>query len=334
VATSSESGHADRCGGADPSSVRIAATFLRERRSTARTVIAASFLLGAMLAPVAAAAVTVSPADQTRLGVAIRKLVATRHSTETDAFAKVLDPEPLVQLDSDLVTAEAAATASAAEAARSRALNSQGAAVSAKDTEAAVAQARQDALKVDILRQRLGLEWGPGIARLGEAARGRLVRGLSAGTIALVHVDTHNNQGQGGARFVKVDIGDDSARGRVIGPARAAEPRLQSSGLIVEVDGRYAILLSVGLTQSAHIESTTAETGVMIPREAVIRYRGLAWAYVRAGGSTFERRLIDRPAPEADGFFVAHGFAGGDEVVVGGATALFAAEQSPPVNLK
>jgi hypothetical protein len=300
----------------------------------AHAAITVPFLIGALLAATAASSVTVSPDDQARLGVITQKLVATRHSTETDAFAKVLDPEPLVQLDSDLATAEAAAIASGAEAARSRALNAQGLAMSAKDTEAAVAQARSDALKVDILRQRLGLEWGPGIARLGEAARGRLVHGLSAGTIALVHVDTHNNEGQAGARFVKVDIGDDSVRGTVIGPARAAEPRLQSSGLIVEVAGRSAILLSVGLTQSAHIESTTAETGVMIPRQAVIRYRGLDWAYVRAGDSTFERRLIDHPVPETDGFFVAHGFAGGDEVVMGGATALFAAEQSPPVKTR
>ena len=293
---------------------------------------AAALVLAVLIGATAASAqVTLSPGEQAHLGVVTRKLSATRHSSETDAFAKVLDPEPLVQLDSDLVTAEAAATASAAEAARSRALNSQGAAVSAKDTEAAVAQARADALKVEMLRQRLGLEWGPGIARLSAVARGRLVRGLSAGTIALVHVDTHNNAGQAGARFVKVDVGDNSVRGTVIGPARAAEPRLQSSGLIVEVGGRSAILLSVGLTQSAHIESTTAETGVMIPREAVIRYRGLDWAYVRTDPSTFERRLIDGPVPEADGFFVARGFAGGDAVVVGGATALFAAEQSPPV---
>jgi hypothetical protein len=302
---------------------------------TAGAAIALLLLLGAMRAPAEASAeVTISPGDQARLGVVTRRLVATRHSTQTDAFAKVLDPEPLVQLDSDLSTAEAAATASAAEAVRARALNRQGAAISAKDTEAAVAQARSDALRVDILRQRLGLEWGPGVARLGATARRRLVLGLSAGSIALVHVDTHNDEGQAGARFVKVDIGDDSVRGVVIGPARAAEPRLQSSGLIVEVGGRSAILLSVGLTQSAHIESTTAQTGVMIPREAVIRYRGLDWAYVRAGPSAFERRLIDAPVPEADGFFVAHGFAGGDEVVVGGATALFAAEQSPPVKPK
>jgi hypothetical protein len=152
--------------------------------------------------------------------------------------------------------------------------------------------------------------------------------------VALVHVDTHNNQGQTGARSVRIDIGDASVRGAVMGPARAAEPRLQSSGLIVEVSGRLAVLLSVGLTQSAHIESATSETGVLIPRPAVIRFQGSDWAYVREGPTTFERRLIENPVPEADGFFVARGFAPDEEVVDSGATVLFVAEQARPVNTK
>ena len=292
---------------------------------------AVTLCLALAAGPARAAGVQISPDIQRRLGVVTQKVTLARRSTEIDAFAKVLDPAPLAQSDSDLETAEAAAAASAAQARRSKALHAADGSIAAKDVEAAVSQARQDALKVALLRRQLALAWGPGVARLSDAARGKLVRALADGSAALVHVDTHNNDGQAGARFVKVDIGDGSARGAVIGPARQAEPRLQSSGLIVEITGRSAILLSVGLTQSAHIQSTTTESGVMIPREAVIRYRGLDWAYVRADASTFERRLIDNPVPETDGFFVAHGFAGGDEVVVGGATALFAAEQSPPV---
>jgi len=291
-------------------------------------VVATAAFAGMATATFASADVTLSPGDQTRLGVVTRKLTATHHSTEIDAFAKVLDPEPLVQLDSDLATAEAAARASSAEAARSQKLSTPEGGVSAKDAEAAVAQARSDALHVTLLRQRLGLEWGPGVARLSDAARGQLVRGLAAGTIALVHVDTHNNEGQIGAHYVKVDIGDDSVRGTVIGPARAAEPRLQSSGLIVEVTGRDAILLSVGLTQSAHIESTTSESGVMAPREAVVRFEGSDWVYARTAPTKFERRLIENPTPEVDGFFVSHGLSPGDEVVVSGATALFVAEHA------
>ncbi len=240
----------------------------------------------------------------------------------------MLDPAPLVQSASDLATAEAASAASKAEAIRAKALNNPGGGVAAKDAEAAVSQARQDSLKVDLARRQIGLQWGPGIARLPRGPFDRLVAALSNGSAALVHVDTHNNDGQANARFVKIDIGDGSVRGRVLGPARAAEPRLQSSGLIVEVDGKQAILLSVGLTQSAHIESTKPRTGVVVPRAAVVRLLGSLWAYVQTGPDMFERRLIPDPVAEADGFFVPSGFARGERVVVRGAAALFAAEQT------
>ncbi|HEX4181862.1 MAG TPA: hypothetical protein VHY34_01240 [Caulobacteraceae bacterium] len=275
-----------------------------------------------------AAGVQVGPDVQRRLGLATQSLTVARRSTQIDAFAKVLDPASLAQSDSDLATAKAAAAASSAEAKRAGALHAADGSISAKDLEAAQSQARQDALKVALLRRQLGLAWGPGVARLGEAARGRLVRDLAKGSAALVHVDTHNNEGQAGARFVKVDIGDGSVRGVVIGPARAAEPRLQSSGLIVEVTGPSAMLLSVGLTQSAHIESSTPQSGVVLPRDAVIRFRGSDWVYVRSGPGAFERRLVQSPVPEEDGLFVAQGFSNGDEVVVKGAQALFAAEQN------
>lgn len=277
--------------------------------------------------PAMAAGVRISEAVQHRLGIVCKRLPATHRAGETDAFAKVLDPAPLIQTDSDLATAESAAVASGAEAARARTLHRADGSVSAKDTETAEAQARSDSLKVALLRRQLAAQWGPGIARLSAAARSRLVRGLANGSIALVHVDTHNNDGQAGAKFVKVDIGDGSARGVVLGPARAAEPRLQSSGLIVEITGRPAILLSVGLTQSAHIETSSSQTGVLVPRPAVIRFRGSDWVYTRTGPETFQRAMLVNPVAETDGFFVASGLAADSEVVTTGAAALFTAEQ-------
>jgi hypothetical protein len=275
-------------------------------------------------------AVTLSAAAQQRIGLATQKLITVQRSAEIDAFAKVLDPGPLVQSENDLETAEAASAASRAEAARTKALHENGGSVAAKDAEAAESQARQDAIKVVLLRRQIDLQWGPGVSRLSDARRKALVAGLAKGAVALVHVDTHNNEGQTGARQVKVDIGDDSVAGAVIGPARAAEPRLQSSGLIVEITGKDAILLSVGLTQSAHIEEAGSQSGVLLPRGAIIRFRGSDWAYVRVGPTTFQRRLALSPQPEKDGLFVAQGFAAGDAVVVQGAASLFAAEQSAP----
>jgi len=243
------------------------------------------------------------------------------------AFAKVLDPGPLAQLESDLDTAIAAAAASGAEAARARALSPGSAAMSAKDAEAAISQARQDELKVVQLRRQVGLQWGPGLARMSDARRQGLVKALSEGHAALVQVDTPDSQGQAGARTVEIDIGSGSVHAPVIGPSRNAEPRLQSSGLIALVTGPQAILFSIGLTQSARIDQPSSQTGVLLPRTALIRYQGLDWAYVRRGPGQFERRQVSGPTPEKDGDFVAQGFQPGEQVAVQGVAALFAAEQ-------
>ncbi len=277
--------------------------------------------------------VSVPPDLQRRLGVKTTVLTAVKRKSQVDAFAKVLDPGPLAALEADLRTALAAAKASGAEAARSRALHLNGGTISAKDMEAAEAQARADATHAAFLRQRLGLEWGPGVARMDDRHRQALIHSLVTGTAALVHVDTPSNAGQAGARTVRVDVGDGSVAGVVLGPARTAEPRLQSSGLIVEVSGPSAILLSIGLTNSAHIDTGSPQSGVTLPQGALIRYRGSTWAYVRRGGAVFERRLVQDPASQDQGVFVASGFTPGEEVATEGAAALFAAElgQSEPV---
>jgi hypothetical protein len=299
------------------------------RRARAPYMIALALVLsaGGALAQTAST-VTLSADTQKRVGVATQALAAVKRAEEIDAFAKVLDPAPLVQLESDYETAVAAAAASHAEAVRSRALFESGGSIAAKDLEANESQAQQDALKVANLHTQFDLQWGPGVSHLSEAARRKLVAGLVKGDVALVHVDTHNNDGQTGAKTVKVDIGNDSVAGPVLGAARQAEPRLQSSGLIVEISGPDAILLSVGLTNSAHIEEDTSDTGVMIPRGAVVRFRGSDWAYVRTSPTMFDRRLMQDPQVEADGFFVAKGFAPGDQVVTAGASSLFAADQA------
>ncbi|MEI9892337.1 MAG: hypothetical protein WDN45_19390 [Caulobacteraceae bacterium] len=182
---------------------------------------------GAQTAPYTG--VTLEPQLQARLGVKTAAVKSQRRSAQIDAFAKVLDPGPLAQLQSDLEAAEAAASASAAEARRATALNASGGTVAAKDAEAATAQARNDAAHVQLLRHRIGLEWGPGLQHLNDARRKDLIRALANGQAALVHIDTPNNEGQAQARSVEIDIGDGQAHGELLGAARAAEPRLQSS---------------------------------------------------------------------------------------------------------
>ncbi len=272
--------------------------------------------------------VAVSPATQKVLGITTVALHPVQRKTQIAAFAKVLDPGPLAQLCSDLFAAEAAAAASRAEAQRSVALHAADSNMSAKDTEAAIAQAKSDETKRQLLRQRLGLEWGPGIARLSDPKLRELVRALAGGLAALVHVDTPSNEGQKDAHTIDIDIGTDSVKGTVLGPARVAEPRLSSSGLLAEISGPLSVRLSVGLIQSAHIDTGTPVKGILLPREALVRFRGLTWAYVKQGSDQFQRRPVQDGIPEDGGLFVPQGFSSNQEVVGSGSAMLFAVEQS------
>ncbi len=129
---------------------------------------------------------------------------------------------------------------------------------------------------------------------------------------------------------MEIDIGDGSVHAPVLGPSRNAEPRLQSSGLIALVTGPQAILFSIGLTQSARINTSSAVAGVVIPRAAVVRSQGSDWTYVLTQDTHFERRRLAEPVPETGGLFIPQGFQPGEVIVVQGVAALFAAEQNPP----
>jgi hypothetical protein len=269
------------------------------------------------------------PAEiQRKLGLATQPLVAASRTATVTGFARVLDPGPLAQLDADIEAAAVAAQASAAEAERTRSLHADGQTVSTKALEAAEAQARTDAARLAALRRRVALEWGEGLARLSERQRAALVEDLAAGRAALLRIDTPSGQGQAGLRSVDIDMGPlGVVHATVLGPARSADPHLFSPGVIAKVAGRAAAGLSAGLAMPVKLTASQPMHGVVLPRAALVRGGGQAWAYVKTGEENFLRRPAEAALAEADGgLFVASGFRPGETVVTTGAAALFAAE--------
>ena len=109
-----------------------------------------------------------------------------------------------------------------------------------------------------------------------------------------------------------------SATARSAGAPSSARPASPNQGcsrrsLIVEVEGSSAILLSVGLTQSAHIEIPSSQQGVILPRAALVPLPRLAMglcpnrAQRPSSGDWFPN-----PVPQENGFFVAGGFVQGE----------------------
>jgi hypothetical protein len=288
--------------------------------------------LGAATAVRAADEDTVKPVKlpaeiQAKLGLTSEPLKAKTEAATLSAFLKVLDPGPLDQLDSDIATADAAAEASQAEFVRSQALNRNGQAVAAKQVEAARAQARAVAVKLALLRRRLGLEWGEGVARLSTRQRTRLLADIAAGRAALVRLDTPSGEGLAGLKTVQLDLGPlGSVRATVLGTARSADARLLSPGLIATARGAGVRSLSVGLSTPVTLTSSAPVKGVVAPRAALLRSKGKTWIYVRTGPDTFVRKAVEDARSDSAGLFTRAGLEAGEQVVTQGAAALFAAE--------
>ncbi len=281
-----------------------------------------SLMAGTALAGCQNVPVRVAIDLQRKLGLETTPLVAEHREQQIDAFARVLDSGPLVALDSELRIAVLAAENSKAEAARAW-VGTQSATTASRALQA---KARSDAARGTFLRERVGLAWGPGVTRLGDHGRARLVRALVLGQAALVRVDTPANVGRSRARSVEIHVGSEVARGSILGAARAGVPTLRSSGLIVEFAGPVAALLSVGLQESAALDVGSPQRGVAIPRSAIVRYLGANWSYVLRLNGQFERRPVQNGVTEQTSVFVVSGFSPGEPVVTKGASRLLEVE--------
>lgn len=275
----------------------------------------------------ASATLKLEPAVQSRLGVTTRPLVAQSHVASASGFARGLDATPLATLDSQIAAAAATLEASQAEAKRARDLNRADQTVSTRAAEAAAAQARADAAQLRLLRQRLGLEWAPALARLSDLRRGQLVADLAGGRAVLVRIDLNRGQAATASRATLDLGGGQRASAEVLGPMRVADAALQTTGLLALVRGPQAALLGSGSVAPATVGSGAAVSGVVVPREALLRTAGRTFAYVRQSPTTFERRELEGPIPDPGGLFVSAGFRPGEAVVVKGAAQLFAAER-------
>ncbi|WP_426029452.1 hypothetical protein [Caulobacter sp. DWP3-1-3b2] len=271
----------------------------------------------ASLATLVDGEVRLSAAQQERAGLRVAPLAAGGAPQIKQGFARGLDVSTLAAINAEIATARAAAVASKAEARRLVALAAQDQSASARAVEAARAQAAADAARTDLAERRVGLEFGAGLARLDLAARQRLLGEIAAGKAALVRIDVPGASSRDGSRVIVAD-GGITASVSVLGPAAAADPRLQSAGLLAIVRGPMARSATVGRVLAASLEQSSTEPGVIVPREALVRWRNAVWAYRRTAPGVFVRRELVDARPIASGWFVTTGFSPGDVVAVGG----------------
>lgn len=256
--------------------------------------------------------------------VAVRTVhpAASEHARVVDAFAQVVDPQPLSQLVADWTAADAAARASEGNAARTRALFEDDRNLSRQAAETAQSQALQDRARADGLLRRLASEWGGPFATDSAKA---LVADIAAGKASLVRIEPPAMLAL--SQTSSLSFRPLSGEGDVpLEPAWAAPTvtpgRIGSSWFALS----QARALPAGVRGRALLASGESISGVLVPRAAVVMAHERAWAYVARGKDRYERLEVSLDMPTPDAYFVTKSFSIDDEVVVQGAGVLLAQE--------
>ena len=250
------------------------------------------------------------------------------------AFGRVLDPTPLVTLDSDLAAIEAALAASRAEHERTQKLLAAGENTSRKTAEAAEAQFRADEIKADGLARTALLQWGATFSSLNPAARHGFVESLVHGESALVRVDLLPGdalaEAPRAARLLVLGREQTPVDTALISPAADADPRTQAQGFILRVE-KPPFALRPGMALTAWLElPEKPREGFALPRSAVLRHDGRAWVFVQEEEEKFVRKPVALGAPldgEKGWFIPADGGLKADDlIVITGAQVLLSEE--------
>lgn len=294
-------------------------------------------------ATTSAGTVVISAAQATMSGIDVRTLPLTRFQPQTSTYASVLDPGPLLQLRGQLRSAQVQSDAARAQAVASQReyrrlarLNRQDHTVSDKATEAAHAAWEADRAHLQSAQAILSAErdtarsrWGGVLTGWALAARSPQLDALNSDRQALLSVALPQN-GATGSPPPTIRIGVPGAGSEFTARFASASPLADP---LTQSPAYFYLAPRAGLRTGMRIEAFSpagpSVEGVVIPNSAVVWYANRPWAYVQSDATHFTRREIAVDTPAADGWFVAHGWHGGERVVVKGAALLFSQEFQP-----
>lgn len=271
--------------------------------------------------------VTLDAATQKLMGLQTASLQSAQLSPEIKAYGRVLDITPLAALVAELNTAQAASAASQAELQRLRTLAAQNNA-SERSLQAAEATAAHDRAQVDSAKLRLEATWGTALA--GRKDLADLVQSISSLNAALVEVDVPAgqslNEPPNAARLFTLADGNKPIEAQFIGPSPQVDQQLQGRGFLFLVSPNPARLATGAALAALLSLPGEPQTGIVLPRAAVVRFNGTTWIYLQTGEETFERRETTLDSPLADGWFVSKGLKPGDKVVTVAAQQILSEE--------
>jgi hypothetical protein len=270
---------------------------------------------------------------QKRIGLKIEPLQSANVSPELKAYGRVLDTAPLVDLLMELGRAKIAFDNSHRELERMKILRAQTNA-SERVFQTAEAAYKQDFAAAMALRTKIQMQWGERISELmgpivtPVGTQSEPPRELDRLQNGLVRVDLPAGESlpenSGTARLVSLAEKAKPVMGDFFDALPTVDPQTQLRGLLFLAKENS---LKPGEAVTAYLQiSGETQAGAIVPRSAVIRYEGAAWAYMQTDGTNFTRRLISLERPMENGWLVTTGVTAGENVVTTGAQTVFSDE--------
>ncbi|MCX6905846.1 MAG: hypothetical protein NTW03_20665 [Verrucomicrobia bacterium] len=262
---------------------------------------------------------------QARMGLKSAPLAAARMKPEVKGYGRILDPAPLAALLVEGAGARAALEASAKEFERLKGL-AQTQNASARALEAAEAAMKRDQILLDSVQPRLLLGWGKAVAAQPDLAA--FARPLAAQEAALARVDLPLSESlkapPTAGRLAALTAPEHLMEAQFLGSAPSADPQMQGQGFFFLQKSNPlppGAAVVAWLTVPGEVES-----GVTVPREALLRHAGEVFVYLQTGDDIFVRQEIELDRPTESGWFVRAGLKAQDKVVTVGAQQLLSEE--------
>ncbi len=271
--------------------------------------------------------VTLDAATQKLIGLQTSPVQPAELKPELKAYGRVLEFSGLATLAADLTSAQATSEASRTQLERLKTLAAQNNA-SQQTLEAAQAAAVRDQTQVESARLRLLATWGSTLAQRNDLTA--FIQSLASLSNALVELDLPAGQTlqdqPTGARLMTLSSNSPPVPAQFLGPAPLVDPQLQGHGFLFLVSPNPS-RLTPGAAVSGFIELPgEPQHGLLLPRDAVLRFNGTTWVYLQTGDNTFQRHEVSLQAPLANGWFVREGLKPGDKVVTAAGQQLLSEE--------
>jgi hypothetical protein len=279
---------------------------------------------------------------QTRMGLKVVSLTAAIAPSEVRGFGRVLDSAPLAALVTERASAQAALQASTKEYERVKTLYSQDQNASARALETAEAAKNKDQIALESVQWRLLAGWGKEIASRADLPA--FVTSLAARQAALIRVDVplgdHPKAPPVGGRIAPVGAPENVIEAQILGPAPNIDPQAQTEGYLFLVgagprarpdEGQPQGVAPTAFAPGAALVAWLAvpgrtRTGVIVPRDAVLRHEGETFVYLQTLDDAFQRKAVALERPLGTEWFVEHDLKPQEKVVVVGAQQLLSEE--------